>query len=55
LRASQPAPLELRPLPQFATATASGEIKNASTEFKHGSRTMLRRRSSRDFFRCKFR
>ena len=34
LRASQPAPLELRPLPQLATATANGEIKNASAEFK---------------------
>jgi len=34
LRAVNPAPLELRPLPQLATATANGEIKNASAEFK---------------------
>jgi len=34
LRASHPAPLKLRPLPQLATATVSGEIKNDSAEFK---------------------
>ncbi len=33
VRASQPAPLELRPLPQLATATAGGEIKKNSAEF----------------------
>ena len=33
LRASNPAPLELRPLPQFATATAGGEVKSDSAEF----------------------
>ena len=34
LRISNPAPLELRPLPQFATVTANGEVKNNSAEFK---------------------
>ena len=34
LRVSHPAPLELRPLPQLATATATGEIKNTSAEFR---------------------